>query len=522
MYSHYARTNSSPDGSIITEHTNKTFMLTRNIFNSIGMQQASWYDFGYKPHQLGSALQISMTYGQSFENKTSPEYFLFDHKKELSIKGGTNPSEFTLTARGWSPKNPMQDEITTKSFNRDILGQWFDAPEVIESTFTVKPFQRQASGVIEFNQDLKEIVGSPAADLWYLGIKLPITYVSNELGLQGDQRAIDALTNNNFSYANFSQCEMNLIRLSNIQLTMGTKYLNDRDTHIITGFGVSIPFVEQNSNIYLFEPLNGYNAHFGLTSLALFQFPVLRKHANSHSRVCFFLEFENNFLARNHQYRTYDLVDKPYSRYMKLLDRKTNSVLPATNVLTIRSRVEPFNIFDMATGFRFKYGASTGEIGYELWAHSSEVVTPEPELPWDDNRYGIAFIDQDGDLAKVIENPMMANQYIIEKIDTNTETGRTASNSTINFVAPPDGEVTCCGTTFTFAPRNKYISLHDLDIISAGAGSAITHRAYATIGVGQKGKTRDFFANIGLYIEASQNNAALSFWGGWAKMGINF
>lgn len=507
--------------------TNQTFMFTKTLFNSIGIQQASWYDFGYKTQKLGTSFQMYPLYSNSFNTCPTAEYFLFDYKHELAIQGGINPSEMVLTTEGYFPVNPKEDQITTSAFDRDILGQWFNfypsrsTPSIPTSNalFTVNPKQTQASFIIELNQQLKKIINCSFADRWYVTFKVPVTYVCNNLGLQGNATTIDILThNNNFDYVNFSNKKQTSTCVTNCQIILGTKYLSEEDSHIITGTGLVIPLVQETHNYYLFEPLNGFNGHLGLTGLALFQFPIIQKNDLASSRVCFFFEFENNFLARNFQMRTYDLRGKPYSRYMKLLDRKLNATVPAMNVLTIRSRVEPFNIFNMATGLRLKYKHSCAEIGYELWAHSSEVITPDPKEPWPDDRYGIAFINEFGELAKV---DTATNQIV--PIDTTIENGQTASNSTINYIAGPDGLVNVnASSNLTFTPKNKYVTLYDLDNFVPSARAAIVNRAYITIGYGDKGKNKDMFANIGLYIESSQNNAALSMWGVWAKMGLTF
>lgn len=500
----------------LEQHTSQMLMFTRPTFNSIGIHQASWYDFGYHNHKLGTGFQLYPIYSHSFPTNETAQYFLFDFKNELSIRGGTNPTGYTLTADGYVPNNPKEDQISTNSYNRDILGQWFNFNEVKSGFFTVNPKQKQACCVIEVSQDLKKLTGWSFADKFYAAFRMPITWMTNNLGLQADKIALEALTaNTNYYYYNFSNCNQHSTAVTNLQILLGTKYLRDEDTHIITGTGIIIPFVEQNKNYLMFEPLNGFGTHLALTAIALFQFPLVVKNDIARSRICFFFEFENNFLARDHQLRTFDLIGKPYSRYMKLLDRATNTTVPATNALTIRSRVEPYNVFNMATGFRLKYKNATGEIGYELWARPSERITPEPKQAWDDSRYGIAFINEDGVLAKI------NGGGAIVPIDPATENGQTASQSTINYVAAPDGVVTLF-PALAFTQKNQYISFLDLDNMSASARGAIVNRAYMTVGIGQKGQCRDFFANIGLYIESSQRDSALSMWGAWGKLGLAF
>ena len=310
---------------------------------------------------------------------------------------------------------------------------------------------------------------------------------------------------------------MDLTRPTNLQLVLGTNYLSKNDTQVITGAGVIFPLVEQNNNRCLFQPIQGFNGHFAFNSQLFFQIPLLEKNDLAQSRVCLFLDIDNSFLFRRSQFRTYDLKGKPYSRYMKLLDIQTNSIVPATNALTLKTRVEPFNVFNMATGFRLKFCQVIAELGYELWAHGTEVLKLETEFEqdWQDDRYGIAFINDTGQLAYID-----SGTGLIEPLEPG-QTGQTASKSSINHVATPDGSVTCC-SELIFSQKNKYIKQQDLDMQSAAARSSMTHRVYLTIGGGQKYSTRECFANLGIYLEAAQNNAALSVWGVWAKLGLTF
>lgn len=499
----------------LDEYSSQTFMFTRPAFNSIAINQAGWHDFGYDYKKFGSSLQIYAIYTDTINNITGPEYFLLDNLKYLTMRGGQNPSKFNLTPQGYMPDNPQQDDITTESLNRNILGQWVDYNTISDAKFTLQPLQKQASGVFEYHQELRKLFNSSMFDLWYFSLQAPVTWIENKLEFLGDAIALEKFSNRNFSHAKFPTCKKSDIRLSNIRFLLGTEYLNKTDLKIVTGMGVSFPTAEAAGTGCLFEPVHGFNNHFTLVAHGIFQFPILKKE-NGNSSICYFLEFENNFLARTHQNRVFDLKDKPYSRYMKLLDAKTNTTIPAMNVTTVRSRVEPFNIFDMATGLRAQYPCGTIEIGYSLWAHGSEEITLDPEHPsdWEDNRYGIAFINEDGNLAKI---DSMGNVVALSA----GEAGQTSSKSTINHVAAPDGTTDCCPDP-TFTQKNKYIRLQDLDTNSAASRSAIVHRAYLTWSFGQKCTTRAFFANLGGYIEASQNNAALSMWGVWGKVGISF
>jgi hypothetical protein len=523
----------------LDDYTNHTYMFVRPIFDSVGIQQASWNDIVFHKQKTGTAFQIYSILEQSYPNLNNPAYFLFNGKNQLTIQAGTT-STFQMpgttpavTPPQVNPSSAAQGQMYVQSFNRDILGQWVGinavgaAPSTTAASgvnFTLQPTQRSACILAEFSQDLHKIINISIFENWFINVAAPITWIENNLGISGNQTAIDAMNSQNFTFAKMSPGDMDSVRLTQVAISLGTRYMGEPDTHVISTTGVIVPLVEQDCNSSIFQPVQGFNSHFGFDTNAFFQFPVCQRHEYSNSKILFFFDLHNTFLARNHQLRTYDIRKKPFSRYMLLYDAATNETIPAMNALTLRSRVEPFMLTNFATGFRLKYKDSIGEIGYELWAHGAEVVTPERKGEyheggcgfWTNDRFGIAFINSAGVLA-TIDNTTGAVAALAPG-----QIGQTASQSTINYVAPPDGQSSCCGVTPTFTQKNVYLTLLDLDRLSCAAQPTITHRAYASVGFGGKGNTRDCFANFGLFIEASQNNAALCFWGGWFKAGLTF
>lgn len=519
----------------LDDYTNHTYMFVRPAFDSIGIQQASWNNIVFNKQEHGAAFQIYPILEQSYPNLNNPAYFFFNGLNQITIQAGTT-STFQMpgTTPAVSPPqvNPAsaaQGQMYVPSFNRDILGQWVGINALTSSTvasganMTLQPSQRCACVLAEFSQDLHKVANISIFENWFINVAVPITWIENNLGVRGDQTAIDAMNSPDFTFVKMTPGTMDSVRLTQAAISLGTRYMGEPDMHVISTTGVIIPLVEQDCNGSIFQPVQGFNSHFGFDTTALFQFPICQKNEYSNSKLLFFFDLHNTFLARNHQLRTYDIRNKPFSRYMLLYDRALNKTVPAMNALTLRSRVEPFMITNFATGLRMKYKESIGEIGYELWAHGAEVVTPESKGEyhedtcnfWVDDRYGIAFINYDGQLAK-INNTTGAVEALAPG-----EIGQTASKSTINYVASPDGEPNCCPTP-TFTQKNVYLRLIDLDRLSCAAQPSITHRAYMSVGFGSKGTTRDCFANFGLFIEASQNNAALCFWGGWFKAGMTF
>jgi hypothetical protein len=519
------------EASLLDDYTNHSFMFVRPVYDTVGIQQSSWHDIVYRKQKNGFGCQIYPIYEQSYPNLNNPAYFFFSGLNVLRVQAGSESSfKTTGSTPAVSPpivNNPTDGQICVPSFNRDVLGQWIGiTPDITTASmdFTICPQERQACLVFEVSQDLHKFINHTLFENWFINLSVPVTWLETNLNPQGTNSVVvNAFNNPNFNFVRMTPGEMTNARITQFSLSLGTRYMADDDTHVISTTGVIVPLVEQDCSRSLFQPVQGFNAHFGFDTNVFFQFPICQKHEYSKSKILFFLDVHNNFLARNHQLRTFDIRNNPFSRYMLFLDRATNTTIPAMNALTIRARVEPFMITNMATGFRFKHHDSFGEIGYELWAHGAERVTPEPKSEyhvdpcntWYDDRYGFAFINMQGQLAKV-----NMTSGAVEALAPG-ELGQTASQSTINYVAAPDGQASCCPTP-TFTQKNVYFRLIDLDHISAGCASSITHRGYASITFGTKGTKRDCFANFGLFIEAAQNNAALCFWGGWFKMGLTF
>jgi len=511
----------------LDDYTSQTYMFVRPVWDSIAINQASWNNLAYNKQMNGAAFQIYPIVSTSISNENSSKYFLFDYKKELTVIAGS-ANTFTTTGAP-VPTNLSQGGYAVPSFNRDILGQWIGMTNTEGKSFSLNPQERQASVMLEYNQNLGAFHDSNFFKNWSLSFAAPITWIENNIGFSGDSAIAEAFSKKQYQFTRITPCNQTSIAFTQLQIALNTQYLNDHDTRIISSTGIIIPFVGLNPNFNLFEPVQGFNTHFVLNASALIQFPIYQRTPDSNSTVLFFFDFNNNFLSRNHQMRTFDLNNKSYSRYMKLLDRYTNTLIPAMNALTLRCRVEPFNVINFASGFRFKFKECIGSIGYEFWEHGDEVITPNPKQPeygydalhddqvgvWHNDRYGIAFIGTDGELAKIDGGGNVVPLPV-------GEPGQTASQSTINFVASPDGVLSCCGVTPTFTQQNVYLQLSDLDRFSCAARSTIIHKAFMTVGLGEKGEKRDYFVNLGLSIELVQNNAALGAWTGWLKAGLTF
>ena len=491
------------------DYTSKTFLYPRPAFNSLGMQQASWSAVAYeKEHPKGGTFQVTTFYEQSYDTNNASAYFLFNNKNNLKVSTGVNNADYT-TVNG----------VYTEVSSRDILGQWLGLNNTtnpgFSGEFKITPEQLQTGLLLEYSQDLKNMTDIAFFRHLYINVSAPLTFVENNLKYDGPTEIFKAFTNqngNNWKALLFPTEKENSLAVSNVKLTLGTTLIGSKDILMSTNSSLIIPLVSAGNNKTMFQPIQGYNGSFAISSQALFQFPIMKRADEDFSRVCFYFGFENVFVLKNKMDRTFDLKNKPFSRYLLMLDIATNQLEHGVNALTKKCDVEPYNFINVITGFRLNYHKAVGEIGYEFWAHAPEKISLHESDPWIENRYGIARIDPNGALV----------------VSTHASTpgiGLTASKSTIQHVAYADAD-----STKRFDPvlgnmdarNNIYIKASDIDFNSAASQKTHIHRPYVSLGLRSEKDNIDIFVNLGAYLSVSYYNSCLSTWGGWLKAGASF
>lgn len=242
----------------------------------------------------------------------------------------------------------------------------------------------------------------------------------------------------------------------------------------------------------MFDPIAGYNGHWGW--LAGVDMQVLLSTDDSPYSVCFFAALESVFLIHNSQYRTFDLVCKPWSRYLQYVRRHSlpDAYVPGVNVLTRKVRVHPYTLVDFACGWRVISDRLEFEIGYGIWGHGDEKIELKcgAKCP-ENNDYGIAGLA-----------PVGFHEAV------------TASQSTIQNQAPYDHDDQ--GVPI-FVP----VTESQLDLLSAASRSALNHKIFASIGRLHHG-CLSYLYGVGIYAEIPQWRTSLQSWGIWAKYGVTF
>ncbi|MBN1549042.1 hypothetical protein JW872_00030 [Candidatus Babeliales bacterium] len=468
----------------LTDHISRSFMFTRPANHNLPMLQSLWHSKIYEDHgPLGGSLQIVPFYNDSTDhgscNHKTAQYFYPSCQTPVYVLGDN--AEYT----------------TTGTY---IRAEWLGLPTDFVGNFSFDPKQKQYGCVFEYSQALSELTDNEFLDHWLVGIRVPYEVVKNNLTFtqfaetttmaDGVPDTIcEAFNQDSWNYAKLAPCEKKVTGVGNVRFQLTANIYAKKGYEAIYYTFLALNSGDDSDPRYLFSPYIGNNKHVGYGNAVCFQLPITRK--SNQWPIRFFMNVEHQYLFARKQYRTFDLKDKPWSRYLLLYhanDTVGTPPTPGVNVLTQRVKVHPDSFVDFVTGFRLAHNGFEAELAYNLWAHRGE---------------RIEYIDDT--VCSKCNNFVDIREYGI----AGTAAGYTASKSTIAARAAND-------STFTA------LRYRDIDKYSGAAASATTHKVHAAIGYGTQGEKFDGFCNFGAFFEYPQNNAALAQWGIWGKAGASF
>lgn len=454
----------------------RSFMNTRPGYQHLCMQQSLWHDIIYnKNGVIGGSFQVTPFFQQSIPTKKNAEYFLPACCGTITIAGDANSIEIT-------------------DF-RNVRAEWLGLPAGFLGAMKITPKQRQYGATIEYNQDIGTLLDIDMLKSYWIAFTMPVVAVENSLNLEqfiqnapanpgGPQDIKQAFRQPAWHYAKIKG-PTKLVRPAEIRLSLGSAlYSEDFFQFAYNSFFIAPLGNKQNAR-QVFQAIAGNNAHCGIGGAIFFQFPL--NQDTTDYAICFFANLESIFNIRNHQWRTFDLLGKPWSRYMLYNELNGSSNIPGVNILTRRALVRPYGVFDFSMGWRFKTDNLEAEIGYNVWGHTEEKVK----------------------LHQRLNDPCQC--FFKEFGIAGSGPNITASASNITRLEPDDVE---------------FIQVKDTDIDphSAANGSAINHKIHVALGGFAKDtntSTVGFFG-AGAFVDIIQRNRPLQNWGFWLKGGASF
>lgn len=471
----------------------RSYMFTQPIFAHHNIEQAGWHNIEYNKHgQMRAGLQVIGLYQQSAKDSANQRYFLLPHKNVLLVAG---------------------DLINTGSECRDIRAEWLGLPANFSGRMCINPEQKQYGVILDFNHDLGKYFNCSLFENWSLEIQMPIVHATNHMNLRqfdvhegspalfpnAPKDIIEAFDQPAWNFSKIPS-KRSTIELAAVFIRLISKYASEPNgNQLIYYSGLVIPGRRSITGEYLFDAMAGYNGHLGINGGI--QFNILLNRNVERFHWCMFANLDDTFLIRNHSCRTFGLLSdrsqgssnrhsKYLSRYMQFNTQcPAEQNVPGVNLLTYRVMCKPFNMIDMAVGFRLTVcDAWEAEMGYSIWGHGKErlVFDRKREFP---------------------DNPADASTFKFGIAGSTI--GKTASTSTIANQGPDDEK---------FTP----IKLCDLDLESAATGGVLNNQAFGSLSYQYFGTNTDYIVSAGWVATQPQKNSALTTWTVWGKVGGTF
>jgi hypothetical protein len=469
-----------------------SFMYTKPGYYDVIMEQALWHGIEFnKKGSVRGGLQAIPFFQNSMSLEKNARYFLMNGKTELLVSGDANIADLEV---------------------RDIRAEWINLPPTFRGFLSVNPKQKQKGCLFEYNQDLGRFFDVRFLRDMYIKILMPVSVVKNNIhltetnvsnpGTNFPQNIIQAFNQPSWEFSRISNCQDKKIGIAELTIKVGSYYKSEDFFQLNYYSVLALPTGNKQNAKTMFEPVNGNNHHLGIGGGIQIQFPLNRD--TSSFAWCGFIELESVILIRNKQYRTYDLFDKPWSRFlqMNVVGAEPNTNQPGVNYMTQRITAKPFNVTDFALGWRLSYKWVEAELGYGIWGHPNERTNLHQPSAF--HIFGIT-----GDTTVTTnQTPVMTNQPVAFGI-AGSAPGKTASKSTIAFKAPDD---------LVFVP----ILTSDLDPQSGESFGGFTQRAFGSIGWANKGAIADTVLGFGWSVDVPFHNSFLQLWKIWLKLGTTF
>lgn len=300
--------------------------------------------------------------------------------------------------------------------------------------------------------------------------------------------------------------------VADIELKVGYEWIEQAPFHLESYAGILIPTNRKPSAEYLFDAVVGQGHHLGVIFGNHLGIEIWKDEAKDRDLR---IEYSGHtqYLFRNTQCRSVDLVCKPWSRYIEMYSSEEQATVastlpegdsldhhfatPGINILTLPLKVRPGFSHNMTTAALLRMKSWTLEGGYNLYCRQSECV--KLACPWCEGpaikRYAAGTASTDG---RGNTNPVrdITGNYRLENVTNN--------------VALPNY-------------KQNMIKATDLDLISATSPGVITSTVYLTLGHRWDDRDWPTFANLGASYEFSNShNGVLERWTFWAKSGVSF
>jgi hypothetical protein len=291
--------------------------------------------------------------------------------------------------------------------------------------------------------------------------------------------------------------------VGDITIRIGYETVKRDDHHLDSFFGIVIPTGNTPRAITVFEPIVGHNHHWGFVLGSTFGLQVWQ---NACWDITVSSEFDfmiTDFFARRER-RSFDLKNKPWSRYMQFYKDKNQAELaaassdpmyalalhtPGIDILTQDLKIKPGYYRTFNAGFIIEHACLELEVGYNFFARQSECLHLDCEFPSDVALKAITVGGGTTDRYQTINNDFSSN-----------------------CIATPVADY-----------ENNIITVADIDLESAAQPATLTHTVFGSLAYHFDACDEyPMYVAVGGSYEFPPDNVGLNRWMAWTKYGIAF
>lgn len=494
--------------------------------DSLWMQECK--DRWWWSHLCGGTLQLTAFGGQSTRSQALARYFLPFNKTQ--IVAGEFGSEAVINKTvdvianyfGVLSTNPLSGGIPVPPPPAPANTAFITTDLTFQSTISFRPEHSFAGVGLEYQHYL--IRKDDGSGFW-IQISAPVMWVKNNLhfceivsnpGGGGTPHVpagyvgtiAQALSgqpvfgNKRFNFGRIDICGSGKthVAVADVQVTLGGMCVGHEGCFLKYFVGGIFPTGNKPKACFIFEPIVGNNRHFGIHGglNSGFSFAHTAK-----AEIWVYSLFYGQYLFPNTQTRSFDLIGKPWSRYIWMYPNSSavafSDISPGINFLTFPVEVHPSFSGSGTATIAYYRQCFTLQTGYRFLGKSNEFIKFSGTFV---PSFGIAGLDFDD----------VSNTGAGKNGQANTE-----SQATINLFADALNDETPLGLP-AFIP----VTAEQIDLESGAHPCIVTHTAFVTAGFQGDFCGSSLYSALGGSYEFSGDNAILNRWTAWASFGVNF
>lgn len=365
---------------------------------------------------------------------------------------------------------------------------------------------------------------------FFIDLTLPVYYVKNLVNLQenlinngGGAAApgyLDSVTaafqQSAWNFARIDDCyDTTEVGVSEFDVQVGYGW-GERQSFMHSYIGVLIPTGNRVKARKLFEPIIGWNHNVAVHFGGSFGIELWQSKCEDYS-IWYELATDSRYFFENKQCRTFNLKNKPWSRYMQVYANLAQATeastaaspanvqigTPGVNIFTQEVKVRPRFQRTYNTAFVFGLVDWTVEVGYNFFTRDEECV--RLACPWD-QLVGITYEKNSSGVLVPVDGPALKSLQGLGFTDSVQQIG---DDYSLANALPLAGYA------------SNIITADQLDLTTAQAPCLLSQRFYGAVGYTIDCRFRTVLGIGGEY-EFAGDNSGINRWGVWGKAAIIF